>query len=134
MRHDLALVMSHLGLGDRALDIIPLVTNRWVIRWQDAGGGAHDGTDLVVHLLALLIVEDGLQRRALSGVGGGGACWDGDGGVCVEVVVVVCRGSNDGAGLTGLREVDLGVRRGKGRVRGADYRADLLGGHVDVVG
>lgn len=65
--------MSNLRLGDRADGVIGLAFSGRVVGWQDGGDGANDGTDLVIHLLGLGLVDDGLQGRALLRVGGGGA-------------------------------------------------------------
>jgi len=51
----------------------------------------------------------------------------------VEVVMVVGGGANDGADLTGLGEVDIGMAWGEDGVCGANDGADFLLGGRHVV-
>ncbi|KAL2276044.1 hypothetical protein FJTKL_01437 [Diaporthe vaccinii] len=129
--HDLALVVADLGLGDGALGVVALALGGGVVGRQDGGGGPDDGADLVVELLCLRLLDGGLERRALLGVGGGrrgGVGGEGHGGVLGQVVVVVRLGADDGAGLAWHVEVDVWVRGGQDRVGCSDDGADLRHG------
>lgn len=128
--HNLALVMSNLGLGDGALRIVALALGGRMVWRQDGGGGPDDGADLVVELLCLGLLDGVLQGGALLGVGGRGSVVLGvggerDGGVLRQVGVVVCLRADDGAGLAWHVEVDVWVGRGENRVGCSDDGADL---------
>jgi len=121
MLQDLSLVVFNLGLGNRAL-LLPLLDLR-VVRWQYGAHGTHDRADALIELLVLWGIDGRLERW--TGLSAGGSV---DGGVRVlgeaGVVVGCCVG--DGASLTGLVDVKLGMGRREDGVGcandGADFR------------
>jgi hypothetical protein len=135
MDADLALVMSHTGLGDRTHVALLGRGGIRVVGREDGGGGADDGADAVVESLggwlAYAVVQDG--TLGCVGCGRGWCCgtcggwWQRHLGVFLEVlppmllvvcigghggegkctVVVVCLCADDGTSLTRLGEVDF---------------------------
>ena len=87
MRNNPILVMSHRRLRNRAYVAGAGLEHVWVVRWKNSRRGAYDGTQRIIHLLRL-----GLLDRVLKcGAGRRRAVARGDGRVRVEVVVVVGR-------------------------------------------
>lgn len=136
--NNLALVVANLGLGDGADGIVALAVGGWVVGRENCGDWANNGADLVVHLFRLGLVHDGIQRRAFLRIRGRGGIVLGVAGhryrgVLVQVVVVVCLGTDHGARLAGLGKVDIGVRWRQDVVGGANDGADVLLRHVGLV-
>jgi hypothetical protein len=86
VRDNLVLVVTDCRLGDRTDIASSCAQHIRVIGREDGGSSADDRAERIVELLRLGLVDGSLQRRALSRCCGGDA---GDGGVLVEVVVVV---------------------------------------------
>jgi hypothetical protein len=140
----LLLVVSHRRLCHGAHVALLRLGGVGVVGGQDGGRGAHDGADGVVHGLALGLLYGRLQRGALGREGRPGL-GHGDGGMLVEVVVVVGGGADDGARLGEgvsipreeagdvsylaiLGEVDLGVVGRQHVVGRADDWAEVSNG------
>ena len=70
MDDDLVLVVADLSLGDGAGVGVVVAGSRGVVGGQDGGDGPDDGADLVIHLAALGLTDDGLEGGAGLGVGG----------------------------------------------------------------
>lgn len=131
MLGDLALVVSNLRLRDGADRIIGGALGGRVVGGQNGGYGPDDGADLVVHLLRFGLVDDVLEGGALLGIGGLRAVGNGHGRVLGEVLVVLCLRADDGADLTWLGEVDVGVGWGKNGIGGSNNGADSWLRHGD---
>ena len=67
---DLVLVVADPSLRNGAGVGVVAALGRGVVGGQDGGDGPDDGTDLVVHLAALGLADDGLEGGAGLGVGG----------------------------------------------------------------
>ena len=126
-------MMSNLRLRDRADGTVLLARGAGVVWRENGGHRPNDGADLIVHLLALGLIDDLSQRRTFLSIAGSRVGGYGHGGVLVQVVVVVSLRTDDGAGLPGLGEVDVGVGRRQDAVGSTNDRADLLvgRGHSD---
>jgi len=61
---DLALVMSHCSLGDRAHIAGACLQHVGVIRRKHSCGCAHYGAESVIHLFCLWLIDCGLEGRA----------------------------------------------------------------------
>ncbi len=126
----LPLVVSDLGLCNRALDIVALALGSRVVRREHSCGRANDRTHLVVHLLGLGLIDQLAGHKGTGrGITGGAVGGNGHARVPVQAVVVVGRGAHFGACLAGLGQVDVGMRGWERRVDGADDGAVSEGGH-----
>lgn len=111
MRMHLGLMMSHARLRNRTHIALLCISCARVVWREYSRRGAYDRADGVVHGLCFRVLDCGLEDGAF-GCGGGGCVRDR--GVLVQVVVVVCCCTYDGAGLgeTLAWRVEKGKRKG----------------------
>lgn len=123
----LPLVVVNPRLGHRADSIACLALSGRVIGRENRGGSSYDRADLIVHLLALGLVDE-LARQDGAGIRIvvvvlGGESGVGNLRVLVKVVVVVRCSTDDRAGLAWLVQIDVWVRRGQSGVGGSNNGA-----------
>jgi len=135
MSVELPLVMVDSGLGNWADCIIRLALGRGVIGWENGCSGAYHGAHIVVHFLALCLIDqfvlDNWTGIGIVKVVLGSNTGMRDRRVLVKIVVVVCRGADDRARLARLAEVNVWVRRRECRVGRADDGAVECGSHFE---